>query len=323
MSEMDLSKQVGPLPLGAWVAVVGGGLALGYFINKRANAANNAGQQLTESGVGAGGNTGFASVDPPAPTPGEDDTNQKWGVRVTNWMVANGYDPATADNAVRKYLTGQQLTGQEQAIINIALTRFGVPPESLPGPVPTAPPAVSGLVGVANGPHMATITWLPVVGATGYRVTGAGTGRFGATSYTWEVDTPPFIHTSLTDDYVNDWTVHAVNDYGVGPPTTVRVVQPRDLGAANTPSAPAAPAAPAPAAPAAPAQRTHTVASGDTLSGISLRYYGTASRWREIYNRNAGLIEQTARARGKSNSSGGPRGEVGWWIFPGTVLVIP
>lgn len=32
--------------------------------------------------------------------------------------------------------------------------------------------------------------------------------------------------------------------------------------------------------------RTHTVVSGDTLSGISARYYGTSRRWAEIYEAN-------------------------------------
>jgi chromosome segregation ATPase len=37
---------------------------------------------------------------------------------------------------------------------------------------------------------------------------------------------------------------------------------------------------------AAPAPRTHKVVSGDTLSQISSRYYGTPSRWQDIYNAN-------------------------------------
>jgi len=36
----------------------------------------------------------------------------------------------------------------------------------------------------------------------------------------------------------------------------------------------------------APAPRTHRVASGDTLTRISNRYYGTSSRWQDIYNAN-------------------------------------
>jgi DNA repair exonuclease SbcCD ATPase subunit/phage tail protein X len=46
-----------------------------------------------------------------------------------------------------------------------------------------------------------------------------------------------------------------------------------------------APAAPAPATPP-PAPRMYRVASGDTLTKISSRYYGTTARWQDIYNAN-------------------------------------
>jgi len=50
---------------------------------------------------------------------------------------------------------------------------------------------------------------------------------------------------------------------------------------------------PAPAAvqPAAAPVRVHTVAEGDSLSRISLQYYGTASRWQEIYDANRNLLK--------------------------------
>jgi nucleoid-associated protein YgaU len=47
--------------------------------------------------------------------------------------------------------------------------------------------------------------------------------------------------------------------------------------------------APPPAAstaPPEPAPRTHRVVSGDTLTRISNRYYGTSSRWQDIYDAN-------------------------------------
>jgi nucleoid-associated protein YgaU len=40
------------------------------------------------------------------------------------------------------------------------------------------------------------------------------------------------------------------------------------------------------ASPPAPAPHMHRVVSGDTLTRISSRYYGTPSRWQEIYNAN-------------------------------------
>ena len=45
-----------------------------------------------------------------------------------------------------------------------------------------------------------------------------------------------------------------------------------------------------PATPAAPAQRTHTVVEGDTLTKISLKYYGTAGRWQTIYQANRDVL---------------------------------
>ena len=50
------------------------------------------------------------------------------------------------------------------------------------------------------------------------------------------------------------------------------------------------PTAPASALVAPPAARIHVVASGDSLSRLSQRYYGTAGRWQEIYNANAAKL---------------------------------
>jgi len=51
------------------------------------------------------------------------------------------------------------------------------------------------------------------------------------------------------------------------------------------PGGPPAPSAIAPGA-AQPAARTHVVATGDSLSRISQRYYGSPNRWQEIFNAN-------------------------------------
>jgi nucleoid-associated protein YgaU len=40
----------------------------------------------------------------------------------------------------------------------------------------------------------------------------------------------------------------------------------------------------------APAVRTHVTTGGDTLTGISKKYYGTAARWHEIYNANRAVL---------------------------------
>lgn len=62
---------------------------------------------------------------------------------------------------------------------------------------------------------------------------------------------------------------------------------------------------------------SYTVVSGDTLWGIAKRYYGNGAKYHIIYDANVSVIESTAKAHGKANSSNGH------WIYPGTVLTIP
>jgi DNA repair exonuclease SbcCD ATPase subunit len=68
----------------------------------------------------------------------------------------------------------------------------------------------------------------------------------------------------------------------------------------NTPNRPGtnrpAPTEPA-TTPAAAAPRTHTVASGETLSTIAKRYYGSASRWTEILEANKSTLRDPTALR--------------------------
>lgn len=140
---LDLGKQVGPLPLGGWIAVVAGGLGIAYFINR--NQTSNEAVQLTESGTGTGG--GQFVYEPPqeGQQPLEENNNDAWGRKATNWLIGRGNPPGLADNAIRKYLSSEELDAQEQALVDQALVEFGAPPEPL-APVreiehPPEPPA--------------------------------------------------------------------------------------------------------------------------------------------------------------------------------------
>jgi nucleoid-associated protein YgaU len=44
-------------------------------------------------------------------------------------------------------------------------------------------------------------------------------------------------------------------------------------------------------APPVPEVRTHVVQEGDSLTRISVRYYGTATRWQEIYDANREVLK--------------------------------
>ncbi len=49
--------------------------------------------------------------------------------------------------------------------------------------------------------------------------------------------------------------------------------------------------------PPARGARTHTVTKGDTLMSLALRYYGTRSRWRDIYQANRGSMKSEGDIR--------------------------
>lgn len=67
------------------------------------------------------------------------------------------------------------------------------------------------------------------------------------------------------------------------------------LTAAPTP--PVAGNAVRPPSRAGAAARTHTVVRGDTLSSLSLRYYGTRAKWRDIYNANRDVMKSEGDLR--------------------------
>lgn len=159
MAEMDLGKQVGPLPLGGWIAVIAIGLGIAY-LNRRGTGGSTPGPEYVESGdgtpgVGMGGSgMVWQNVAPPqmggsvAPEPVD---NEGWGRKATNYLIAQGYDPAVSDSAVRKYLsTGEALSAQEYTLIKLVLGALGATPIPLPPPllppptvIPTPPPVTT------------------------------------------------------------------------------------------------------------------------------------------------------------------------------------
>ena len=67
--------------------------------------------------------------------------------------------------------------------------------------------------------------------------------------------------------------------------------------------------------------KTYVVKKGDCLLDLAKKFYGDSSKHQKIYNANKTIIEKTAKKHGYTSSSN--KGIKGWWIFPGTKLVIP
>lgn len=176
MPKLNLGKQVGPLPLGAWIAVVGGGLVIAYFVNKRQQANAEEPPVLTspDSDVGVGG--GQFQYDPiqTLPTepaaPAEPDDNAAWGRKAINYLQSLGFAGNVAQNTISKFLSGMPLNATEKGMLDIALLRFGSPPEPIAPtddvptppvitpPTSTPPPAPSG-VGITQSRRVNTLVW--------------------------------------------------------------------------------------------------------------------------------------------------------------------
>lgn len=140
---LDLGKQVGPLPLGAWMAVIGGGLALGWYATRSGGAGTDAApedQLLAESGVGTGGGQ-FVYEPPTTITPDTTETLDQWADRAIRYLISLGTPPLDADRAIKKYTSNQTLTNSEGVLVNKAINGIGPPPPGeLPAPSTVEPP---------------------------------------------------------------------------------------------------------------------------------------------------------------------------------------
>lgn len=141
MAGIDLGKQVGPLPLGAWVVVVGAGLGIAFYTRQSSPTPVIEEDTSMDEGVGEG--PGWVAVPPPTygPNAPEPVTNEEWGRNAINHLISMGYNSSAADSAVRKYLAAENLSVTEYALITEALRRLGSPPVPLPpgNTTPTTP----------------------------------------------------------------------------------------------------------------------------------------------------------------------------------------
>jgi hypothetical protein len=132
---LDLGKQVGPLPLGAWIVVVGGGLGIAYWTKQNQTAPEPSIDTSGTPGVGDGSVGGWVPTSPstgsstgaPDPT-----TNEEWAYKAKQVLIASGYPTTQVEAAINKYINGEQLSVQEFAIVAVAISKVGPLPATMP-----------------------------------------------------------------------------------------------------------------------------------------------------------------------------------------------
>src|SRR5215213_11406404 len=144
MPELDLGKQVGPLPLGAWVVVVGAGLGIAVY-TRRSTSTPDVPYIDTSGDPSVGTGPGWVAVPPPTTGPATQPitTNEDWARAAINHLIAKGYEPNAADQAIRGYIYGGSPGIRDYALLNVAIAALGPPPYPLPPATnnpPTAPP---------------------------------------------------------------------------------------------------------------------------------------------------------------------------------------
>lgn len=152
-----LTTKYGGIP--AWVILaITAAVVAGFWLYRlrrknpasQTTAATTAINTATDSGSGTaayaasgGGGGGTVTTANGAPAIA---SNAQWALQATNALVASGnYTATDISNALSKYLNGQPVTPQEQAIINLAIQTFSAPPEGVL-PVNNAPTSAAKTV---------------------------------------------------------------------------------------------------------------------------------------------------------------------------------
>lgn len=147
---VDLGKEIGPLPLGAWIAVVGGGMGI-VLIRRRSTATPQSTVVDNTSGdPGVGTGPSWTTIAPPSTSSTSQGqtyvNNSDWSVGAINWLLAKGMPAGSANNAITKGLSGgvgndgSGMTIDEWSLWQIAIAGIGPPPQ----PVNVPPPSTVG-----------------------------------------------------------------------------------------------------------------------------------------------------------------------------------
>lgn len=147
----SLTAKVGPLPVWAWGAIVGGGLFAYSYISSRGTPSASQAATDSPSGVDTATGTPTLSRTPlprstglPKPPKAPTETRRQWIVKATDYLMAHGIAPLAAEGALVRYSNGGTLSYHQGQLVNRAIKEYGPPPGILrnvqvkPKPKPAA-----------------------------------------------------------------------------------------------------------------------------------------------------------------------------------------
>ena len=200
-----VTEDIGPLPVWAWGALLGGITVLWMYFSRRSGQVDtppvspdttglvdlgNAGE--APSGTSAGGSSAAPAPDPASGTSRFGD-NFAWETAGVAFLVTSGVSPLSAQQALEAYLNGKQLTSSQGTIVGKVVAQLGLPPEGSPAPnVKAAAHTYSGLtVSRTYGKPPKSVTglsrvWSSKYHAYGYAVPPTVTNPGPVTSFTLE-----------------------------------------------------------------------------------------------------------------------------------------
>lgn len=210
-----LTKQMGPLPLWVWIAIIGGGLFIAYYLNSRNGGSSSSGSSTTPEtqtdefgnpilagGVGAGGMpAGYVdNSQPPSTTIVQPTDNQQWFTQYAlPAAIGLGYNPVSATTALQLFINGGTLTEDQTTLVTrviSSLTARGINmPDPPGGDVATSPKGPGGqgskVVGApiialppTNNGKSVKFSWTPVTGAVAYNISTRYEGAPGKHNWT-------------------------------------------------------------------------------------------------------------------------------------------
>lgn len=152
-----LRRQLGPLPVWAWIAALAGGALIAVrlragdpaddadTLTDPTGAASSAVTTTTGAAAGAGSvQLRPSTIYAPAPVTSDPTTtgpanNNEWRRQAAAYLIGRNRSALDVDRALARYLAGEQLDPAAEALVNEALAAIGPTPDPVLAPLPPTP----------------------------------------------------------------------------------------------------------------------------------------------------------------------------------------